>query len=86
MNNWREQFNTLIRDLTSVTPRPKSEVRHRIQSLLDNQKQELLKKIKLRKLKFEDAICVASHYGCDNNCNEGYNNAVEDLEKLKKSI
>jgi hypothetical protein len=76
MTDSKEQFDELVRDLTSVVPRPKSEVRTRIQSLLDQQKQELLEKINLEEK--NDA---------DNSAwDDGYNRAVSDLEELKKSL
>lgn len=37
-----ETIDELVRDLTSVVPRSKSEVRRRIQQLLEDQKREIL--------------------------------------------
>ena len=74
--DWQEQFDELVRDLTSVVPRPKSEVRRRIQDLLDQQKQELLENIKLEK--------KTSWNDDSTNWGElGYNAAIDDLEQLK---
>lgn len=38
-----EQFDTIVRDLTAIPPRPKSEVRQRILSILKSERATLLK-------------------------------------------
>ena len=77
--DWQEQFDELVRDSTSVVPRPKSEVRRRIQGLLDQQKQELLEKIKLeKKTSWNDD---STNWGA-----LGYNAAIDDLEQLKQTL
>jgi hypothetical protein len=82
-------LDELVRDLTSVVPRPKSEVRRRIKEFLNQQKAELLEKIKLEKSKLPKTLNTP--WGkvdatANQNFNEGYNQAVSDLEQLKQQL
>jgi hypothetical protein len=89
MPTHEEEFDELVRDLTSVVPRPTSEVRARIQSLLDRQRRELLQKIRLETSKLPkklDTPWGKVDATANQNFNEGYNQAVSDLEELKKSL
>lgn len=46
----------------------------------------VLEDSKLEKLKFQDAICLGTHMGCDDSCNEGFNQAVVDQHSKINSI
>jgi hypothetical protein len=58
-------------------------VKEFIQSLLDKQRKELLVKIRLEKDSYIPSMVDAEYDGA---ANDGYNQAVTDLEELKKNL
>jgi hypothetical protein len=90
--SWQEQFDKEIMcgcqgegiERTHTTSNPER-IRAFIQSLLDQQKKEILEKLRLEKTGDKDTYEEPGHcYQCD--FIDGYNQAVSDLEELKKSL
>lgn len=92
MTNWQEQFDNATGRLFNTIPlsiRWRDSLKAFIQSLLDQQKKELLEKVTLGKSKLPRKLNTP--WGkvdatANEHFNEGYNQAVSDLEILKKSL
>lgn len=79
--NWQEEFIQGFVDEFNSTwkyPTDLDDVYTFIQSLLDQQKKELLEKIKLRIIEIENVRYADYEYG--------YNQAVSDLEEIKQQL
>lgn len=80
---WQEQFRKDWK--VAYGYRSNDWIEYKIQSLLDQQKKALLKKIKLVKTGNKDTYKEPGHCRqCD--FIDGYNQAVSDLEELKKTM
>lgn len=81
MTDWQLQFDIFIDTLPQrVGETPREVLRDFIQSLLDQQKKELLEKIRLLPQSLLVPQPPLEEYL------RGYNQAVTDLEELKRSI
>jgi hypothetical protein len=83
-NNWQAQFDKIF-DPTSSSNQP-PDIRGFIQSLLDQQKSELLEKITLKEKTINWYPEGIEPRGANPSEFAGYNQAVSDLEVLKANL
>jgi hypothetical protein len=90
MENWQEEFDKRFAPNGKIIAAGfgslSSEIKAFIQSLLDSQKQEILEKIKLEEKTEGDGWEILEHCCPGDDVANGYNQAISDLEKLKKTL
>ena len=77
-----EIINNFIRDVTSVVPRPKGEVRERLNAILTSQREEIVKELEEKERMIHPNWKVGHPRWQQNT---GYNIAIKDaIEVIKK--